>query len=92
MSAAGKRYMGLLHELDCVICLNAYGRRKKAQEAHHVESVRGDHSDFATVPLCHDCHEGLHQAHRRAFYSAHKLSDTKLLAWTAALVQERIAA
>lgn len=82
MSAASKRYLGLIHRLPCVVCLYAYGRRVRAAEAHHLEHVRGEHSDFATIPLCHACHEGLHQSRRRAFYLAHKLDDIKLLAWT----------
>lgn len=83
MSSAGKRYISLLHQLPCVVCLNCYGREKNAEEAHHLEAVRGDHSDFATVPLCRQCHGELHECRRRAFYRAHKLDDVKLLAWTA---------
>lgn len=83
MSAASKRYLALIHMLPCVICLNSYGRHVNADEAHHLEFVRGEHSDFATVPLCRACHSGLHNARRKAFYAAHKLDDVKLLAWTA---------
>lgn len=82
MSASSTRWLALVHRLPCVVCLNLYGRRTPCAEAHHIEFVRGDHSDFATVPLCKDCHDGLHQARRRAFYLAHKLDDVKLLAWT----------
>lgn len=82
MSAAAKRYLGLIHRLPCVICLHSYGKQRNADEAHHIESVRGDHSDFATVPVCASCHAELHEARRRAFYRAHKLDDVKLLAWT----------
>jgi len=82
MSTAAKRHLALIHTLRCVTCLNCYGRSVQAREAHHIESVRGEHSDFATVPLCGECHHELHESRRRAFYLAHKLSDTKLLAWT----------
>ena len=78
----GREYLSLLHELNCVICLNCYGKHRPAQEAHHLEYVRGPHSSFACIPLCADCHDGLHEARRRAFYTAHKLNDVKLLAWT----------
>jgi hypothetical protein len=77
-----KEYLGRLHELPCIVCRNCYGRSTPAAEAHHLEFVRGDHSDFAAVPLCKDCHDALHAARRKAFYVAHKLSDVKLLAWT----------
>jgi len=87
MSAASKRWLSLLHRLPCVVCLNAYGITRRADEAHHIESVRGDHSDFAAVPLCKACHDGLHHSRRRAFYRAHKLDDVKLLAWTAKEVE-----
>lgn len=82
MSAAAKRHLSRIHTLRCVICLNSYGRNRNAEEAHHIESVRGEHSDFATVPLCEDCHRQLHAASRKSFYLAHKLDDVKLLAWT----------
>lgn len=83
MSAASKRYLGLIHRLPCVICLNAYGKHRNADEAHHLEYVRGEHSDFATIPVCGSCHDELHEMRRRAFYRSHKLDDVKLLAWTA---------
>ena len=88
MSAASKRHLALLHTLPCVVCLNFYGLRRPAQEAHHIESVRGAHSDFATVPLCKSCHDGLHASRRRVFYSAHKLDDVKLLALTVKAITE----
>jgi hypothetical protein len=82
MSAASKRWLGLIHRLQCVVCLNAYGRCVPCTEAHHIEFVRGEHSDFAAVPLCKSCHDAMHAERRRAFYRAHKLDDVKLLAWT----------
>lgn len=87
MSAAAKRHLSKIHTLPCVVCLNCYGQRKNADEAHHLEAYRGDHSDFATVPLCKDCHDSLHAQHRRAFYNAHKLDDVKLMAWTVQLLE-----
>jgi len=82
MSAASKRYLNLIHRLPCVVCLQCYGQQRNATEAHHVEFVRGEHSDFATVPLCGSCHDEMHESRRRAFYRAHKLDDVKLLAYT----------
>ena len=83
MTAASSRYLGLIHRLPCVVCLNCYGWHRKADEAYHIEFDRGEHSDFATVPLCESCHDSMHHLRRRAFYRAHKLDDVKLLAWTA---------
>ena len=78
----GREYLSLLHELNCVVCANCYGKNRPATDAHHLESIRGNHSDFAAVPLCRDCHVELHAASRRAFYRSHKLDEIKLLAWT----------
>lgn len=88
MTAAADRHLARLHELPCAVCVNCYGRRTRMTEAHHLEFVRGEWSDFATVPLCDDCHDGLHEKRRRAFYIAHKLTDVKLLAWTNRLLEE----
>ena len=77
-----REYLAHVHTLNCVVCLNCYGKNRPANEAHHVEHVRDAHSDFAAVPLCFTCHRSLHKSRRRGFYLAHKLSDVKLLAWT----------
>lgn len=77
-----REYLAHVHTLHCVVCLNCYGKWRPAHECHHLEFVRGEHSDYAVVPVCGSCHEELHEARRRAFYLAHKLTDTKLLAWT----------
>jgi hypothetical protein len=82
MSAASKRWLGLIHRLPCVVCVNRHGVQVPAEEAHHLESVRGEHSDFATAPLCAMHHRQLHRESRRAFYLSHKLDDVRLLAWT----------
>lgn len=88
MSAAGKRHLERIHALPCVICTKCYGRRSMMVEAHHLEFVRGIHSQFATIPVCESCHKELHHERRRAFYVAHKLDDVKLLAWTIELLEE----
>ena len=87
--SARSDHLTRLHELACTVCRNCYGRNVAAADAHHIEAVRGDHSDWATIPLCRACHESLHRSHRNAFYTAHKLSDVKLLAWTIQQLMER---
>lgn len=77
-----REHVANIHTLSCVVCLHCYGKKVRADEAHHIESVRGSHSDFATVPLCKPCHDGLHGSRRRPFYVAHKVDDVKLLALT----------
>lgn len=88
MTAATRRHLLAIHGLPCVVCWFAYGKRANADEAHHIEFVRGDHSDFATIPACKSCHDELHEKRRRPFYLAHKLTDVKLLAWTNELLWE----
>ena len=90
MNTAGKRHFALLHTLPCVVHLNRYDQRVPAQEAHHLEVVRGEHSTFAIIPLCRQCHLELHESRRRAFYLAHKLSDVKLMAWGVQLIEEAL--
>jgi len=89
MSAAGKRHLARIHTLHCVVCLNVAGEGRSADEAHHIEFVRGDHSDFATIPLCRACHEELHRLHRKPYYLRHRVDDVKLLAWTIQQLEQR---
>jgi len=84
-----QRHLSIIHTLLCVVCLNCEGKKYRAEEAHHIESVRGDHSDFATVPLCAHCHKLLHGMSRAGFYRMYKLDDVKLLAWTIRELESR---
>lgn len=89
MSYSPKDHLERVHSLHCVVCLNCYGKWRSAKEAHHLEAVRAGHSDYATVPLCQQCHGELHAARRRPFMIAHKLTDVKLLAWTIKMLGEQ---
>lgn len=75
-------HLALIHRLPCIVHLHCYGQRVPADEAHHIEFVRGPHSAYATIPLCRSCHDEMHAKRRKVFYIAHKLSDVKLLALT----------
>jgi hypothetical protein len=88
MSAAGKRHLSLIHELMCVICARRHERLRYCREAHHLEFDRDEHSDFAVVPLCKECHDLLHGMRRRAFYKFYRVDDIKLLAWTMQQIME----
>lgn len=58
-------------------------------EAHHVESVRDDLSDYATAALCHEHHQGpngVHGLRRRGFETRYKLNDIDLVAMTVRLL------
>ncbi len=90
MTVASKYWLGLLHDLPCVICVHCYGHGSKADHAHHIEFDRGEHSDFAAVPLCEQCHTLLHQMRRKSYYRMLKIDDLKLMAWTNELVAHEI--
>lgn len=83
-----REHLSRIHELNCAVCRFSYGKFRPAHEAHHLQSVRDEFSDFLTVPLCHDCHAALHDSHRRAFHLAHKTDDLKLIAWTIKMLGE----
>ena len=87
-----QEHLALIHELPCVVCLNNYGHRVNATEAHHLESYRHKDSNYATVPLCNDCHSLLHQMRRRPFYNLHHLDDVKILALTVKLIVNHLEA
>lgn len=81
-----QEHLALIHALPCVVCLNNYGRNVNATEAHHIETYRHKNSEYATVPLCHDCHSLLHQMRRKPFYDLHHLDDVKIMALTVKLI------
>ena len=56
MSAAGARYMGLIAQLPCVICVQL-GKDSPPVQVHHVSEGTGPRNDFATVPLCPEHHD-----------------------------------
>jgi hypothetical protein len=60
--------------------------------AHHVESVRDELSDYATVALCHYHHQGgggVHTLSRKVFAMRYQLSDVDLLALTNRLLDRQ---
>lgn len=85
-SASGKAHMALVAQLPCVIC-GAW-----PVTVHHCISKRYSQrkaSDFATIPLCHACHqgpEGIH-ANKRAWEDRHG-PDTGFLPVVAALLKK----
>ena len=84
-----REHLARIHTLNCAVCRFWYGKYRPATDAHHVEYARAEHSDYATVPLCRDCHDQLHQQRRRSFFRQHKgMSDVSLLAYTIKMLME----
>lgn len=91
MSAASKRHMGRVASLPCVACRLILGRRVPSEQVHHIESVRDEASDYLTVPLCHEHHQGsggIHQLSRRGFARTYGFDELRLLAETISLLGE----
>jgi len=86
-SAAGKRYMGRVAALGCLLCLRL-GYGEHAAEVHHIRTGQGASqraADFLTVPLCQACHRGSHGIHGdRARLRQAKVTEMDLLAGTIA--------
>lgn len=86
-SAEGRRHMGRVAELGCVLCRHL-GFDGTPAEVHHIRDGQGAAqraSDFLTVPLCPEHHRGgtgLHGLGTKAFERTYKLSELDLLAMT----------
>ena len=84
-----KEWLAAVHEVPCVICTHMGRAQSTATQAHHIESVRDEHSDYAVAALCADCHTGANGVHglsRRTFSMRYGLSDIDLIARTIAAV------
>lgn len=84
MSAA--KHLARVRALPCVVCKKMGVRQTTPTTAHHVESVRDELSDYATVSLCQSHHqgpEGVHGLSRRVFEMRYRLTVIDLLALTA---------
>lgn len=77
VSAAGKRHMGIVASLGCVICRRDLGVRTPP-EVHHVAEGSGVRSDFMTAGLCTEHHRGksgLHGLGLKAFLMLYRLAS-----------------
>ena len=84
MSNAGKRHMqrvaDLGREVGCMVCSQPFAH------VHHIMEGRTPgrrSSDFCTVPLCYECHEGKDGIHNtRQRWSLFKASELECLGRT----------
>ena len=87
MSAAGKRHMGRVAALGCILCRHL-GYQGTPAEVHHIRDEQGAaqrSSDLLTAPLCPEHHRGgsgLHGIGVKAFERTYRLSELDLLAMT----------
>jgi hypothetical protein len=88
---SARDHLERVHEIPCVVCTHMGMPPKYPVHAHHLESVRDRLSDYATVSLCPDHHQGpngVHGLSRRAFEARYKLTDIDLLAMTIRLLEK----
>lgn len=82
MSAAGKRHMGRVAQLPCILC------GAQPVEVHHIREGQGAAQraqDTLVLPLCPACHRGpngFHGLGKRGFYAKYRLDELDLLAAT----------
>lgn len=86
---SAKSHLERVRSVGCVVCRLMGTPQEGPTYAHHVESVRDGLSDYATVALCHDHHQGgqgVHTLSRKVFAMRFGLSDVDLIAMTVRLI------
>lgn len=87
MTAAGKRHMGRVAQVPCVLCAHL-GLGIGQAEVHHIREGQGASqraSDMLTAALCPEHHRGASGVHGlgvKGFYTRYKLTELDLLAMT----------
>lgn len=81
-------YMGRVAKLPCVLCAQLNMPQYGQTFVHHCFDT-SDRSDYLTIPLCYEHHQGgtgFHGLGQRMFQTRYKTSETKLLAMTIELL------
>lgn len=79
MSAESKRHMGRIAQMPCALC------GVSGVHVHHIRTGIGmgrRASDFDTLPLCPEHHQGMtgiHGCGRKAFEKLHNVTELELL-------------
>jgi hypothetical protein len=82
MSAAAKRHMARVAQMDCVCCRLLGQRQESKTDCHHIREDREERNDWLTIPLCHaSCHMGRLGVHGdKTYLRILKVSEWGLLA------------
>ncbi len=92
MSAAGKRWMGRVAKVPCVLCARM-GLGESPAQVHHLKFGQGASdraSDFLTIALCdphHNGPDGVHRLKEHGLYLRYRCSELDLLADTLAAME-----
>ena len=81
-----KAYLGVVAEMGCVCCSLLDQKQNGRTAVHHIREGQGASqraSDFLTIPLCYDCHQGPMGIHGdRTYLRILKCDELDLLAET----------
>lgn len=83
MTRKASDHMDRIAAVGCILC-RELGRDYAPAQVHHIGDT-SDRSDFLTIPLCPEHHQGatgFHGLGEREFNRRYKTSETKLLAKT----------
>ncbi len=83
MSVKGKKHMGRVAQIPCLICEKC-GLDNTPAQVHHVFDSAA-RSDFLTIPLCPTHHQGalgFHGLGEREFNRRYSTTEAELLAMT----------
>lgn len=83
MTRKASDHMDRVASVGCILC-RELGRDYVPAQVHHIGDT-SDRSDFLTIPLCPEHHQGatgFHGLGEREFNRRYKTSETKLLAKT----------
>ena len=87
MSAASRRWLGMVARVECVLCARM-GIPGSPAQVHHLKFGQGASdraSDYLTLALCPEHHQGpsgVHALKERGLYLRYKCSELDLLADT----------
>jgi hypothetical protein len=81
-----KTYQAIIGGMECVCCSLLDQKQQGRTTVHHIREAQGMSqraSDFLSIPLCYDCHQGPNGIHGdRALLRVLKCEELDLLAET----------
>lgn len=87
-TAKGRRHMGRVAQLPCIVCAHMGMGDVRPVEVHHIREEQGAGQradDMLTVALCPEHHRGksgVHGLGKRGFFTRYKITELDLLAMT----------
>lgn len=86
MTKAERQYMDKIASMHCICCYAMGNRNDQPVHVHHIREGQGMSqraSNFLTIPLCPECHQGKNGVHgNRSYMNIAKVTELDLLAMT----------